>query len=477
MSSTHFHSFQSMGGAQRGTATDSVSSALSALSGGSGAAPDAQAFARWMAQHRDGQQPAAASAVNAPAVPASQQALNARSVVASAASATAQAAQRSAQAAATASRQSEAHQSAQAAEKARLAAKQNQSKPPAKQATPAREAPKAPAEVSADVAASDKGQDVSFKTAQGEASAWVQELQPPQELTTSDPAAMLAWLASLTQTDGDLPSAAEAGSDVDLETESSPDEGSSGLNLGRGLGARDTARSGHEALADARELASRMDSLRDSLQARTQDVAVKEDAGLMDVSGKGASGLEFSAMLARDVARPVASGPSSSESIPHHSATLATPVDSPDFAKALADRVSMWVSSAAASGPMTAELRLNPAEMGPVHIRIELDGVNAQVDFAAAQAETREAIEASMPILSGALEEAGLTLSGGGVSDQGARQAWSGPQDESAQGRAPSWTPAAAREAGEMSETLAPVMTPRQGSGSGGLAGGLDLYA
>lgn len=479
MSSTQFHSFQSTAGAQRGGSADSVSSALGALSGGSGAASDAQAFARWMAQHRDVQQPAAASALNAgaPSVPANQNALSARSMVATAASATAQAAQRSAQAAATASRQGEAQQSAQAAEKARLAAKQNQSKPPAKQAAPAHEAPKAPADVSVDGAAVQEGKEVNFKTAQGEASAWVQELQPPQELTTSDPAAMLAWLASLTQADGALPAAEEAGSDINLDAESSADTGRSELDLGRGLGARASARSAHEALTDASELAHRMDTLRDSLQGRGQEVAVQEEAGLMEVAGKGASGLEFSAMLARDVARPVNNAVSSSESTPHHTATLATPVDSPDFAQALADRVSMWVSGAAANGPMTAELRLNPAEMGPVHIRIELDGVNAQVDFAAAQADTREAIEASMSLLSGALEEAGLNLSGGGVSDQGARQAWSGPQDQNPQGRAPSWTPAASREAGGLTETLAPPMPPRQGMASGGLAGGLDLYA
>lgn len=472
MSSTNFHTFQSMGGAQRGAAADSVSSALTALSGGSGAASDAQAFARWMAQHSDMPQQAAASALAArtPAVPANQQALNARSAVATAASATAQSAQRSAQAAATASRQAEGPSSSQAAEKARLAAKQNQAKPPARPSTPVHEAPKAPA----DAIAEDQGKEVSFKTAQGEASAWVQELQPPQDLTTSDPAAMLAWLSSLTQADGALPNAPEAGSDIDLEAELAREAGTS--DLGCGLGTRTSARSGHEALADASELASRMDSLRDSLQARGQDITVKEDAGLIETSGKGASGLEFSAMLARDVARPVNLGPSASESVPHHSATLATPVDSPDFAQALADRVSMWVSGAATNGSMTAELRLNPAEMGPVHIRIELDGVNAQVDFAAAQAETREAIEASMSLLSGALEEAGLTLSGGGVSDQGARQAWSGPQDDGAQGRAPSWMPAS-RDAGEMSDTSVPVMAPRPGAASGGLAGGLDLYA
>jgi flagellar hook-length control protein FliK len=139
--------------------------------------------------------------------------------------------------------------------------------------------------------------------------------------------------------------------------------------------------------------------------------------------------------------------------------------------------VSMWVTGSAANGPMTAELHLNPAEMGPIHIRIELDGTQAQVDFAAAQSDTRQAIEASMSHLSGALESAGLSLSGGGVSDQGARQAWSGEQGQGqGQGsRTSGWTPEGSRDATRALDGLAPMN--RTSVSSSGLAGGLDLYA
>jgi flagellar hook-length control protein FliK len=159
----------------------------------------------------------------------------------------------------------------------------------------------------------------------------------------------------------------------------------------------------------------------------------------------------------------------------HLTDTLPTPVNSPEFAQALSDKVGLWVKGAAQEGPMTAELRLNPAEMGPVHIRIELDGQTANVDFAAQALETRQAIEASLPMLSEALAQAGLSLSGGGVSDQPQQQAWAQAQSQASGGqggggRASMSGPAGLHPDGLLGSQPA-VRLPR------GRAGGLDLYA
>jgi len=69
-------------------------------------------------------------------------------------------------------------------------------------------------------------------------------------------------------------------------------------------------------------------------------------------------------------------------------------------------------------GVQHARLHLNPAEMGPVTVQIQLDGQSAQVHLAAEHGLTRQALEQSMPLLAGSLREAGLTLSGGGVFEQ-----------------------------------------------------------
>lgn len=94
------------------------------------------------------------------------------------------------------------------------------------------------------------------------------------------------------------------------------------------------------------------------------------------------------------------------------SVELSTPVHSPQFREHLGAQVSLL----AKEGVQAAELHLNPADMGPISVQITLDGTQARVDFGADSASTRQLIEAGLPELASALREAGLTLSGGGVS-------------------------------------------------------------
>ncbi len=99
-------------------------------------------------------------------------------------------------------------------------------------------------------------------------------------------------------------------------------------------------------------------------------------------------------------------------SAPQLLVNLPTPLASADFAQALGVQMSVLVKG----GVQHAELQLNPAEMGPVSVQIVIDGARAQVDFGADLAATRQAIEAGLPELAGALRDAGFTLTGGGVS-------------------------------------------------------------
>ena len=92
--------------------------------------------------------------------------------------------------------------------------------------------------------------------------------------------------------------------------------------------------------------------------------------------------------------------------------TLSTPLNAPEFREALGVQVSLL----ALDGVQTAELHLNPADMGPVSVQIVMEGSQARVEFGADVAATRVAIEASMPELASAMREAGFTLAGGGVS-------------------------------------------------------------
>ena len=95
-------------------------------------------------------------------------------------------------------------------------------------------------------------------------------------------------------------------------------------------------------------------------------------------------------------------------------AELRATVGSDEFAPALGARISVLVRD----GIEHARLNLNPAELGPIEVRIELDGQRAQVDFSAAHATTRQALQDAVPALASALRESGLTLTGGGVFEQ-----------------------------------------------------------
>ena len=84
---------------------------------------------------------------------------------------------------------------------------------------------------------------------------------------------------------------------------------------------------------------------------------------------------------------------------------------SADFGPQLGSQISTFVRD----GIEHARLHLNPAEMGPVSVQIQLDGQTALVHLSAENPHTRQALEQAMHLLAGSLREAGLTLTGGGV--------------------------------------------------------------
>jgi flagellar hook-length control protein FliK len=94
-------------------------------------------------------------------------------------------------------------------------------------------------------------------------------------------------------------------------------------------------------------------------------------------------------------------------------AMIAPDLRSPAFAPALGARVVLLLRD----GVREARLQINPADLGPVSVRIALDGSIARVELLADKTPTRIALEQALPALAGALRDAGLTLGGGGVFD------------------------------------------------------------
>src|SRR3546814_884422 len=72
--------------------------------------------------------------------------------------------------------------------------------------------------------------------------------------------------------------------------------------------------------------------------------------------------------------------------------------------------------------PHTAELRLDPPELGPLRISINLSDNVAHAVFVSPHAAVRQTVENALPQLQQLLAQAGISLGQTSVSDQGQSQ-------------------------------------------------------
>jgi hypothetical protein len=177
-------------------------------------------------------------------------------------------------------------------------------------------------------------------------------------------------------------------------------KGASAADLKADADLKDKAAQGKAQLADAASASQFAGVLAEQRTTeKTTQPLISVVAGAKEAAAAAASALAPAPSAGTEAAAPVA-------------VAIATPVSAPDFAQELGLRLSVL----AKDGVQTAELHLNPADMGPVSVQIVMDGTQARVDFGADMAATRQAIEAGLPELASALRDAGFTLAGGGVS-------------------------------------------------------------
>lgn len=93
--------------------------------------------------------------------------------------------------------------------------------------------------------------------------------------------------------------------------------------------------------------------------------------------------------------------------------TINLPVGDDGWSESLQDRV-MWMTSRKLQ---SAEIRLNPAELGPIRVQVSVQDDATRLTFTAQHPLTREAIEQAMPRLREMLSDSGLSLAGSSVSD------------------------------------------------------------
>jgi len=135
-------------------------------------------------------------------------------------------------------------------------------------------------------------------------------------------------------------------------------------------------------------------------------------------------------------------------------------VDSPEFAQGVSDRVSWMVGN----NLNDAKLQVNPAQLGPIEVRIAVQGNQAQVWLTAHSAVTRDALESSSSKLREMLGAQGFAQVSVDISQRSFQERPSSTQSYD-------WRPPADRSASTAPVSSAATSVSRISSGV------LDAYA
>ncbi|MBS7663058.1 flagellar hook-length control protein FliK [Pseudomonas lalucatii] len=138
------------------------------------------------------------------------------------------------------------------------------------------------------------------------------------------------------------------------------------------------------------------------------------------------------------------------------------------WSEAVVDRV-MWLSS---QNLKSAEIQLDPAELGRLEVRINMSQEQTQVTFASPNAGVREALEGQMHRLRELFSQQGMNLLDVNVSDQSLSRGWQGQEGD---GRGAG----GGREAapGGADEEFAASVVEQPVRASDGVRGLVDYYA
>jgi len=200
--------------------------------------------------------------------------------------------------------------------------------------------------------------------------------------------------------------------------------------------------------------------------ARIPDIAPSGTEASMRPDALG-SELSLSAPQSADASptlrSPEAAAQPTLRSLTPPAAESALHIDSPPGTPRWRDELATSVSILVRNATSEAEIRVTPAELGPVHVRISVDGGTANIVLGAPTQEIRDALEGSLGALRERLGESGIALGEASVSGDSASSSAS-RDDRTAPGRGPGAHP----------EGATPMAEAAPGVRRDGL---IDLYA
>jgi len=274
------------------------------------------------------------------------------------------------------------------------------------------------------------GENAAAKATEAEEAEVRDPLAPPlaeAEDATTDPAALLG----LAITPDQLKPAPAKTNSVDADQPSAKD--ASGLpfrNAGKGWAPR-TAQAGY--IADLARDTQKIDpalSGKGNVQTSTAALATAFSGQLAAArQGDAVKGEFMSDLMSNPAMRPASQATFETLHTLNDAASskLAPTLGTTAWNQALGEKV-VWM---AAGAQQTATLTLNPQNMGPLQIVLNLTNDQATASFFSAQPEVRQALEAAFPRLKEMMNEAGIQLEQATVSADTPRQ--DNPSDQQAQ--------------------------------------------
>ena len=235
--------------------------------------------------------------------------------------------------------------------------------------------------------------------------------------------------------------------------DAAPDAGTSAADTGLGQTAATLAASQDAAAATL--TAAAVKAAAAAVTATVISSATAQDKhghpGDASPAAGASSGLADPTQVGMNSSTPPDASPAATMNVSPH-------VEAPEFGQGVAERVSWMLDNNVSS----AKLQVNPPQLGPIEVRIALQGGHAQVWLTSHSAVTRDALESSSPKLREALGAQGF----GQVSVDISQRSF---QDRPSQSQPYEWTPSANRS----STAIAPAAaaSPRASSGM------LDAYA
>lgn len=182
----------------------------------------------------------------------------------------------------------------------------------------------------------------------------------------------------------------------------------------------DGARLELASLSTARLAAEMSDAVVDDLTDDTADAAGNTPLATTDSSAQAApqststTPTQMHALLNSHAAAAADAAPD---------VIVQSPVGTPEWKEEVGNQIT-WM---AVNGREAASLRLSPEHLGPVEVRISVDDGKASVYFGAANADTRSALEQSLPRLRELFATQGLVLADANVSRDAPRYQFKPP--------------------------------------------------